>query len=190
MLVRFYSHLLPAWRAGFLRCQEPYRLVPDFQFASGAARLSMVPAYPIIGSVSQVTTGLEMFKRWFKRGAEPLRGAPAVRRIKTYSAQSGYVYQYHYEGFRAAPANGLEYVFAVSADRRTSIPVSVFLPNRATEPWEKEHGRELSGTERYAIAKMSLFQAFDERPDPSMMQQRVEVGPAGAASILSTLNID
>lgn len=150
----------------------------------------MVPAYSIIGSVSWVTTGIKMFKRWFKRGPEPLTGAPAVRRIKTYSAQSGYVYQYHYEGFRAAPPDGLEYVFAVSADRRTAIPVSVFLPHSATEPWEKEHGRELSGTERYAIARMSLFQAFDERSDPSMMQQRVAVGPAEVASILSTLDID
>ena len=31
---------------------------------------------------------------------EPLRGRPKVRREKIYSADSGYVYQYFYEGFR------------------------------------------------------------------------------------------
>jgi len=50
----------------------------------------------------------------------PLTGAPAVRRQKTYSAESGYVYQYYYEGQRPASrdgSSGIEFVFNVSADR-------------------------------------------------------------------------
>ena len=42
---------------------------------------------------------------WFKRlfggeDAVPLRGAPEVRREMSYSADTGYVYQYFYEGYR------------------------------------------------------------------------------------------
>ena len=35
-----------------------------------------------------------MFRSLFSRKDAPLAGAPAVRRLKTYSARSGYVYQY------------------------------------------------------------------------------------------------
>ncbi len=69
-----------------------------------------------------------MFSRWLRNKPEPLRGAPAVRRQKAYSAQSGYVYQYYYQGQRpSSPEPGTEYVFDVSSDRRTSRPVSVFV---------------------------------------------------------------
>jgi hypothetical protein len=54
-----------------------------------------------------------MFRRFFAPKPVPLSGAPAIRRMKTYSAQSGYVYQYFYEVQRP----GTEFVFSVSADR-------------------------------------------------------------------------
>ena len=41
-----------------------------------------------------------MFRNFFSKKPLPLTGAPAVRRLKSYSAQSGYVYQYFYEGQR------------------------------------------------------------------------------------------
>ena len=41
-----------------------------------------------------------MFRSLFSRKDEPLAGAPPVRRLKTYSARSGYVYQYRYQGSR------------------------------------------------------------------------------------------
>ena len=53
-----------------------------------------------------------------------------MRRQKTYSAESGYVYQYFYEGQRAATRDGdagAEYVFNVSADRKSSFSLSVFV---------------------------------------------------------------
>ena len=102
--------------------------------------------------------------RWFGKKTVPLAGVPAVRRQKTYSAQSGYVYQYFYEGHRPSSAErGTEYVFDVSSDRKTSSPVSVVVSDAAVASWQNESGRTLSATEQYAIAKMALFQAFDER---------------------------
>src|SRR5262245_56388154 len=103
---------------------------------------------------------------WFRKKKEaPLTGAPSVRRQKTHSAESGYVYQYFYEGQRTASRDGLagtQFVFNVSADRKSAFPVSVFLSDEALENWQRDHARRLGSTERYAVAKMSLFQAFDQ----------------------------
>jgi hypothetical protein len=51
------------------------------------------------------------------------------------------------------------------------------------------HARELGSTERYAVAKMALFQAFDERAEPSAMSEEVRVQPPHVASILAALDI-
>ena len=126
---------------------------------------------------------------WFSKKPTLLSGAPAVRRQKTYSAQSGYVYQYFYEGHR--PASGAtEYVFNVSSDRKTSFPVSVLITEEAILSWQQERGRALSTTERYAIAKMALFQSFDERETPEALRAAVHVDAADVQSILTGLNID
>src|SRR5689334_2448492 len=125
--------------------------------------------------------------RWFRQKSQPLTGAPAVRRQKTYSAQSGYVYQYFYEGHRpASPERGTEYVFSVSPDRKSSLSVSVFISDAAMAAWQEESGRTLSGTERYAVAKMALFQAFDERESPEAVRAAVRVGPADVRALLET----
>ena len=132
-----------------------------------------------------------MLSRWFGKKPAPLAGAPAVRRQKTYSAQSGYVYQYFYEGHRpSSPQRGTEYVFDVSSDRKTSSPVSVIISDAAVASWQDESGRTLSATEQYAIAKMSLFQAFDERDSPQAMRDAVHVAPRDVQAILSALHID
>jgi hypothetical protein len=132
-----------------------------------------------------------MLSRWFHKKAVPLTGAPAVRRQKTYSAQSGYVYQYFYEGQRpSASERGTEYVFDVSADRKTSMQVTVVVGDEALESWQRETGRTLSGAERYAIAKMALFHAFDDRDTPEAMREPVRLRPADVGAILATLNID
>ena len=133
-----------------------------------------------------------MFDRWLSPKPQ-LTGAPAIRRQKTYSGQTGYVYQYYYEGHRPYKRdrhNGTEYVFNVSADRKTSDAVSVLVSESALEDWQSRHGRTLYGSERYAIAKMALFQAFDERPDPSAMGTDVHVRAADVEAILITLGIE
>jgi len=134
-----------------------------------------------------------LFERWFTRKPQPLTGAPAGRRQKTYSGQSGYVYQYYYEGHRPYQRDrdhGAEYVFDVSADRKKSLLVSVLLSDAAIEDWEARHGQSLRSSERYAIAKMALFQAFDERPDPAAMAADVRVRAADIEAILINLGID
>lgn len=89
----------------------------------------------------------------------------AVRRTKSYSSATGYVYQYQFQEVnrtRRGWSAGTEYVYWVSADRRTMIPLKIFVKGAAVEAWGRRAGRALSGTEEYAVAKMRLFQAFDE----------------------------
>jgi hypothetical protein len=131
----------------------------------------------------------EWVRKLGRTTAVPLTGAPAVRRLKSYSAASGYVYQYFYTGHRPA-AHGTEYVFAVSSGREDDVPVSVFLGEAALDSWQREHARDLSPTEQYAIAKMALFRAFDERSGPAAMRQPVDVGDADVASIAESLDFD
>lgn len=131
---------------------------------------------------------------WLKSRREtPLSGAPVARRQKSYSAQSGFVYQYHYEGNRPVVRSrerGQEYVFDVSADRKSVFPVSVIVNESAVAKWEGGHGRALSSTERYAIAKMALFQAFDDRRTPAELREEIRVRAADVQTILETLGIE
>lgn len=124
---------------------------------------------------------------FFSRKREPLAGAPAVRRLKTYSAQTGYVYQYYYEGHRPSRGSGTEFVFTVSPDCRNWRPLVVLVTGEALRAWERKHARELSSTERYAFAKMALFQAFDERPAPADLPDEVRVRGADMESFSETL---
>jgi hypothetical protein len=133
-----------------------------------------------------------VFEKWFAKKEAPLTGAPPVRRLKTHSAQSGYVYQYCYEGqrpFQQSGENGTEYVFSLSADRKSWRPCKVLLPDGAAASWEAAHDRELSTTERYAIAKMALFQALDERETPALMKADVLVRNADVEAIVETLGL-
>ena len=138
------------------------------------------------------TLGNNVFRSLFKRKPAPLTGTPTVRRMKTYSAQSGYVYQYFYEGHRdvrAGSESAMEFVFTISHDRKDWHPLSVLLNDDAARAWEKAHERELSTTERYAVAKIALFQAFDERSDPSLMKDEVRVRNADIEAIVETLGL-
>jgi hypothetical protein len=133
-----------------------------------------------------------VFEKLFSKKETPLTGAPPVRRLKTYSAQSGYVYQYHYEGqrpFQQAGGSGTEFVFSVSADRKNWRPSKVLLPDGAAASWEAAHARELSSTERYAVAKMALFQAFDDRATPALMKADILVRNADVEAIVETLGL-
>ncbi len=130
----------------------------------------------------------EWLRRLWRKAPGPLRGAPSVRRQKTYSAQSGYVYQYYYEGCRPA-GEGTEYVFDVSADRKTSFTVVVLLQRAAVEAWTRERGRELTATECYAAAKLALFQAFDERPKPADMRATVRIRATDLRDLLQSLDL-
>jgi len=89
----------------------------------------------------------------------------AAHRVKSYSAATGYVYQYYFyevEKSKRGAAAGTEYVYMVSVDRKHVFPVRIFVNKDALEKWSARSGREFTGTEEYALAKMRLFQAFDE----------------------------
>jgi hypothetical protein len=87
--------------------------------------------------------------------AGPLRGAPEVRRVKTHQAESGYVFQYYFDGWRES-GGGREYVFAYTLDRENYSAVSV---------WVEEC--PLKDSERHAAAKLTLFRLFDEAEPPA-----------------------
>lgn len=132
---------------------------------------------------------MNWWRRLFSRRAqEALRGTPGVRRQKNYSAASGYSYEYFYEGFR--DEGGCRcHVFTVSADRKAWFQLEVFVEDRAVDAWTAKHGRPLADNERYAIAKMALFEAFDERPDPAAMQAPIRVAAGHAEDLLARLGI-
>ena len=120
----------------------------------------------------------------------------AVRRIKSYSAANGYVYQYYfYELNRVAVARGAagEFVYAISADRGTSFGLRIFVKRAAREAWARANGRSLTGSEEYAVAKMRLFQAFDEGAVPltaeAAREVRLVVDETNLESLLGMLNI-
>ena len=131
------------------------------------------------------------FLKLFQKRLGPLTGAPAVRRMKTYSAQSGYVYQYYFEGHRPVSAGerATEFVFQISADRKEWGATSVQVQDAAIRDWETANSRQLSSTECYAIAKIALFQAFDERTVPARMKEPVLVRHADLQAILAALDL-
>jgi len=118
-----------------------------------------------------------------------------VRRIKTYTAQTGYVYQYYFVGQREALASdpewpAMEYVFDVTSDRKTTFAVSVFLGPPATEAWAAARGRKLSEPECYAAVKLRLMQGFDEIPDMLQSGRRLRVEAGEICDLLDSLGID
>jgi hypothetical protein len=123
---------------------------------------------------------------------EPLRGAPATIRLKTYSAPTGFIYRYRYQGWRpchSRGANGSEFVFAVSAGPARSGQISVFIEAAAVAAWENANGRALSATERYAVAKMALFRAFDSAETPERtMRGRIAVDQTELPTIAAELD--
>jgi hypothetical protein len=106
-----------------------------------------------------------------------LRGALAQKRLKTYSASSGLVYQYFYCGYRETGLRSehTEYVFQASADRKHYHSISVVLAGEELEQWSVRRGRRLTSSEKYAVAKMSLFAAFDQ--EDVAISQRIAIRP-------------
>jgi hypothetical protein len=133
-----------------------------------------------------------VFRSLFRKKPKPLTGAPPVRRLKVYTAQSGFVYEYYYMGhreFESGGDSGTEFVFNISPDRKNWRPTPVLMSEEAVRTWQSAHERELSSTERYAIAKVALFQAFDERDDPASMQSEIRVRNADIDAIIENLGL-
>jgi hypothetical protein len=120
----------------------------------------------------------------------------AVRRVKSYSAANGYVYQYcFYEvnrvTFDGDPAG--EFIYAISADRKTTFGLRILVKQAALDAWAGANGRSLTSSEEYAVAKMRLFQAFDEGAVPQSAAAAAEVSllvdESNLEELLGLLNI-
>jgi hypothetical protein len=120
----------------------------------------------------------------------------AVRRVKSYSAANGYVYQYcFYEVNRIIEDGGEagEFIYAISADRKTTFGVRILVFRAALEAWARENGRALTSSEEYAVAKIRLFRAFDEDEVPRGPEAAggvsLIVDESNLEEMLRTLNI-
>lgn len=123
---------------------------------------------------------------------KPAAKPETVRRIKSYSAATGYVYQYQFQDAHPAPGDtnrGNEYVYYVSADRKTMFPVRILVDRTAIDNWTRQTGRALTGTEEYAIAKMRLFQAFDEIEDFAASQPSLAADESNLAELIERLDL-
>jgi hypothetical protein len=116
-----------------------------------------------------------------------------VRRVKTHSAQTGYVYEYYFVGKRRAlpeEAAGTEFVFDVSSDRKTKFAVSVFVTDTVVGGWASSHGRALTEPEQYAAAKLRLLRGFDEIADMLNSGRHLTLSAGELGESLSGLGIE
>jgi len=120
----------------------------------------------------------------------------AVRRIKSYSAANGYVYQYYFYELNRVAVDGEaagEFVYAISADRGASFGLRIYVVQVALDGWAAANGRALTSSEEYAVAKMRLFQAFDEGVVPltgeAAREVRLVVDKTNLEELLKMLNI-
>ena len=118
-----------------------------------------------------------------------------VRRIKTYTASTGYVYEYYFVGKRPALpdeplAPATEYIFDLSSDRKSIFAASVFLSAEAVEQFALEHARALSEPEQYAAAKLRLLQALDEIPNMLQDGRRLVVDAGSLEQLLASVGIE
>jgi hypothetical protein len=132
---------------------------------------------------------------WLKFGRKtdpaPLTGAPVKPRLKTYSAESGYVYQYVFAGQRKAERGrqqGTEYAFDVSYDRKTHHRIWVFVADASLTPWTQANERTLTNSERYGVAKIALRNAFDNRA-PERIHEPIAPGADEVRTILDELGV-
>jgi len=118
-----------------------------------------------------------------------------VRRMKTYSGAQGYVYEYYFVGKRPALpddplAPATEFVFDVTADRKLTYSVSIFLSDGPLAAWSTSHGRALYDAEQYAAVKMRLFRAFDEVEDVKQNGRRLIIDSALLDEALASLGVE
>lgn len=111
-------------------------------------------------------------------------GAPGFGRQKTYSAESGYVYQYFLEFFRPGA-----YTFQLTAARKTPFRAEVVLQRPVLDSWRAEHGRELTASENYAIAKIALKRRLDAASAPDMVPRQIVIDQAEVSDIAIYLDL-
>ncbi|HEY1730632.1 MAG TPA: hypothetical protein VGG15_02740 [Terriglobales bacterium] len=114
---------------------------------------------------------------------------------KSYAAQTGLVYRYYFVGQRVALADdpeapSCEYIFDVTADRKTTFAVSIFLSQPALDYWAAHRGRDLTDPEQYAGVKLRLLQAFDESADMMHDGRRLRLEGETLLELLDSIGVD
>jgi hypothetical protein len=102
------------------------------------------------------------------------------------------VYQYYFyevEKAKRGAAEGTEYVFMSSVDRKHVFPVRIFVGRESLAKWSARTGREFTGTEEYAVAKMRLFQAFDEVEGLAAKMPDLRVDETNLDALLAQLDL-
>src|SRR4051812_3704166 len=111
--------------------------------------------------------------------------------MKTYTAETGLVYQYYFVGKRRAlDGAASEFIFDVSSDRKMRFSVSVLLEDVALSEWRNSHGRALVDAEVYAAAKMQLHRSFDEKEDLFTEGRQLKVDAGALETFLASLGIE
>jgi hypothetical protein len=118
-----------------------------------------------------------------------------VRRVKTYTADTGYVYQYYFVGRRdalpgAPEAPATEFIFDVTSDRKSMYAFSIFLRADALDAWALTHGRSLTEAEQYAAVKMRLLRAFEEIEELSSSERHLIVDANNIEELLAELGLE
>ena len=133
---------------------------------------------------------ISWWRNLFPRKAE-FSGTPRFGRQKTYSAESGYVYQYSLTSFRQHRGSQpvYEYVFLVSAGRPPAASLSILLKDSVLRQYQTQLGRELSASERFAIAKIGLKRHLDQSETPSSVARSVSPDVAEVGAISSFLGL-
>jgi hypothetical protein len=112
-------------------------------------------------------------------------------RLKTYTAETGLVYQYYFVGKRRALGEAaVEFIFDVSSDRNIRYSVSILVQDAAITAWNAAHRRALVDAEIYAAAKMELTRAFDEIEDLFDRGRRQVVDAPALDDLLSNIGIN
>ena len=127
----------------------------------------------------------ERLRQLLSRQPPLVRGTGSAR-PRTYSADSGYVYEYSFAGFRSS-GDVYEYVFTVSGGRAPGRTVQVMLPAEAAE-WTGRD-RELSASERYGLAKVCLKNAMDRAAGPAVLEAVIRPGREEIAEVADLLDL-
>lgn len=146
---------------------------------------------PVWGYRRDTLRTLISFLRSLLRRNPPLVGTRSTGRPRTYSADSGYVYEYSFAGFRRIRRGSesyVEYVFDVSGARQTPSAVSVLLAEQRLPEWTGTL-RELTASERYGIAKLCLKRALDRFPDPKSLEAQVFPNREEISAVAETLDL-
>ena len=114
-----------------------------------------------------------------------LVGAQSQPRMKTYAASSGYVYHYYFEG--RTESGECEYVFKISTGHSNWRLISIVVPMELLGAWRSIHPREITASDRYAVAKLALFDMLDQCAVPEAMPGVTRVTRAALDAIAGAL---